>query len=128
MAVSTLNIFRPTQQVRAAVPTSAGSSVEKASSARVNPPAAKLCTVASTFNYLWLIRPFNLPCQCAREAISLLILFGEVCLARRARYKMLDILLRVVRQRKIISFHKHVTHSGFTLIGVKLIDEVGGQL
>lgn len=41
---------------------------------------------------------------------------------------MLNVFLRLVRQQKIISFHKHVTHSGFTLIGVKLIDGVGGQV
>ncbi len=41
---------------------------------------------------------------------------------------MLNAFLRLVRQCKIISFHKHVTRSGFTLIGVKLIDGVGGQV
>lgn len=48
--------------------------------------------------------------------------------SRRARYKTLNVFLRLVRQQEIISFHKHVTHSGFTLIGVKLIDGVGGQV
>ena len=62
------------------------------------------------------------------EAISLLIPFQAVCLSRRARYKMLDIFLSVAKQQKIISFHKHVTRSRFTLIGVKLLDGVGGQV
>lgn len=35
----------------------------ESSSARVN-PCAKLCTVASTFNYLWLIPLLNPPCEC----------------------------------------------------------------
>lgn len=32
---------------------------------------AKLCTVGSTFNYCWLIRPLNLPCQCRRSQFLL---------------------------------------------------------
>lgn len=85
----------------------------------------ELCTATSTFNYLWLIRPFSLPCRRGGGATSRLILFACLCFfARRARYKMLDIILRPGRRWKIILFHKHVTHSGLTLIGVNLIDGV----
>lgn len=41
---------------------------------------------------------------------------------------MFTILLGPVRHWKIIWFRKHVTHSGFPPIGVRLIDEVGGQV
>lgn len=36
--------------------------------------------------------------------------------------------LRLVRKEKIILLRKHVTRSGFRLIGAKLIDGVGGQV
>lgn len=41
---------------------------------------------------------------------------------------MLDVFLGLVRQWRVISFHKHVTHSRLSLIGVKLIDGVGGRV
>ena len=41
---------------------------------------------------------------------------------------MLNVILRLVRQWRIISFHKHVPRSSLTLIGVNLIDGVWGQV
>lgn len=71
----TLNISRPAQQL----PSHRGGEaaqlaelqpasftrglVERAEVRGVNPPTLNCCAVTSTFNYLRLIRPFNLPCQ-----------------------------------------------------------------
>lgn len=41
---------------------------------------------------------------------------------------MLTVLPGPVRHWKIIWFRKHVRHSGFPLIGVRLIDEVRGRV
>lgn len=87
---------------------------------------AKLCTVGSTFNYCWLIRPLNLPCQCRRSQF-LLNSAGE-SESLRARCKMHNILLGLAARQKVILFRKHVTRSRSTLIGVRLIDEVGGEV
>lgn len=96
--------------------------LQRAQSARVN-PRAKLHL------YLYIQLPLvNTPVQPSlpadREAVSRLILFIPC-----ARCKMLRSISETCEVIIcFVLFHKHVTHSGFTLRGVKLIDGVGEQV